>query len=128
MVPILLILKKKQWCKAVGSTITPLSVVVFVSMVQSFNSMLMVQSYNCVFQILLTLKKKQWCKAVESSITALSAIVFIRLKECCLLKPCLPEAPCIILSVLKLLLFWHSYFILLIFAYIVYCCVRLHIY
>ena len=62
------------------------------------------------FQILLTFKKKQWCKAIESSITALSAIVLIRLKECCLLKPCIPEAPCIILPGLKLRLFWHDYF------------------
>jgi len=128
LVPILLILEKKQWCKAVGLKITDLSAVVLISMVQSYNSMMMVQSYNCVFQILLTVKKKQWCKAVESSITAFSTIVLIRLKECCLLKPSIPEAPCIILPGLKLLLFWHDYFILLIFAYIVYCCFCLHIY
>ena len=113
---------------AVGSTITALSAVVFISMVQSYNFMLMVQSYNFVFQILLTLKKKQWCKAVGSSITALSAAVFIHLKDCCLLRPRLPEAPCITVPVLKLMPFWHCYFILLISAEIVYCCARLHIY
>ena len=112
-------LKKKQWCKAVGFSIAALSAVVFIYMVQSYNS---------VFQILLTLKKKQWCKAVGSSITSLSTIDFISLKECYLLKPCLPVAPCFFCQFIKLLLFWHRYFILLIFADIVYCCFRLHIY
>ena len=105
----------------------------FIFMVQNYNSMLMMQNYNFVFQIFLTLKKKQWCKAVGSSITSLSAIVSIRLKECCLLMLCLPEAsfkilPVLKLLLLKLLLFWHRYFILLIFADIVFCCFRLHIY
>ena len=105
----------------------------FIFMVQSYNSMLMMQNYNFVFQIFLTLKKKQWCKAVGSSITSLSAIVSIRLRECCLLILCLLEASFMILPVLKLLLlklllFWHRYFILLIFADIVFCCFRLHIY
>ena len=52
--------------KAIESTITALSAVVFIFMVQSYNSMLMVQNYNFVFQIFLTFKKKERCKAVGS--------------------------------------------------------------
>ena len=123
---IILILKKKQWCKAIGSTTTTLSAVVFIFMVQSYNSMLMVQNFNFVFQIFLNLKKKQWCNTVGSLIPALSAIVSICLKRMLPFKLCLPEAFCMILPVLKLLLFWHRYFVLLIFADIVFCCFRLH--
>ena len=42
---------------------------------------------------ILTLKKKKMVQSCWIFNNALSAVKFIRLNECCLSKPCLPEAP-----------------------------------
>ena len=93
---IILILKKKQWCKAIGSKIIALSTVVLFFMVQSYNSMLITQYYiflsNVFNSIKETIVQSCWffnkiflCNRPYPSQSFLFLLIFTDIYFCCFL-------------------------------------------